>query len=246
MNNRSEVHLSAAGAKSVWANIYVIIQWARFLHVFRTASFPTSFEFFWFPIHCTRLHYTADPVFSSRFGFNLFCLKYFSRSLSRFVLSFLYFFEWYTIYKYCIFFIIFLYIYARHAKQHKYWIHFFLFPLWSVFLSLILYATSTYEARNHHAHPPSHVVFSAFLSTENDLHHNLRPNIGGHTSRHNHRVPSEGKLKRAKRGRGVIFRWEEGREARFEISREKRRQKEKGKNCGSAKLRQQKKYAVNN
>lgn len=37
----------------------------------------------------------------------------------------------------------------------------------------------------------SHVAFSAFLSTENDLHHNLRPNIGGHTSRHNNRVPSE-------------------------------------------------------
>lgn len=86
------------------------------------------------------------------------------------------------------------------------------------------------------------MVFSAFLSTENDLHHNLRPNIGGYTSRHNHRVPSEGKLKRAKRGRGVIFRWEEGREARFEIFHEKKEgKKEKGKNCGSAKLRQQKK-----
>lgn len=36
-----------------------------------------------------------------------------------------------------------------------------------------------------------YVAFSAFLSTENDLHHNLRPNIGGHTSRHNNRVPSK-------------------------------------------------------
>lgn len=36
----------------------------------------------------------------------------------------------------------------------------------------------------------SHFAFSAFLSTENDLHHNLRRNIGGHTSRHNNRVPS--------------------------------------------------------
>lgn len=35
------------------------------------------------------------------------------------------------------------------------------------------------------------MAFSAFLSTENDLHHNLRPNIGGHTSRHNNRVPSK-------------------------------------------------------
>lgn len=35
------------------------------------------------------------------------------------------------------------------------------------------------------------VALSAFLSTENDLHHNLRPNSGGHTSRHNSRVPSE-------------------------------------------------------
>lgn len=36
-----------------------------------------------------------------------------------------------------------------------------------------------------------YVASSAFLSTENDLHHNLRPNIGGHTSRHNNRVPSK-------------------------------------------------------
>lgn len=36
-----------------------------------------------------------------------------------------------------------------------------------------------------------HVALFAFLSTENDLHHNLRPNSGGHTSRHNSRVPSE-------------------------------------------------------
>lgn len=46
----------------------------------------------------------------------------------------------------------------------------------------------------------SHVAFSAFLSTENDLHHNLRPNIGGHTSRHNNRMRSE--ILNSQKGRG--------------------------------------------
>lgn len=88
------------------------------------------------------------------------------------------------------------------------------------------------------------MVFSAFLSTENDLHHNLRPNIGGYTSRHNHRVPSEGKLKRAKRGRGVIFRWEKEERRALKFHEKKEGRKRKGKIAG-VQLRQQK-YAVNN
>lgn len=51
-----------------------------------------------------------------------------------------------------------------------------------------------------------YVAFFAFLSTENDLHHNLRPNIGGHTSRHNSRVPSKNL-----NGRGGVFFVGEGR-----------------------------------
>lgn len=43
------------------------------------------------------------------------------------------------------------------------------------------------------------MAFSAFLSTENDLHHNLRPNIGGYTSRHNTSAPSD------VNGRGRVF-----------------------------------------
>lgn len=63
------------------------------------------------------------------------------------------------------------------------------------------------------------MAFSAFLSTENDLHHNLRPNIGGHTSRHNSRVPSESNLNG--QGEGVLFLWEKvmgegGEKRRFE------------------------------
>jgi len=50
------------------------------------------------------------------------------------------------------------------------------------------------------------VAFSAFLSTENVLHHNLRPNIGGHTSRHNNRVPSE--ILNGQDGGGGMFREE--------------------------------------
>lgn len=69
---------------------------------------------------------------------------------------------------------------------------------------------------------------SAFLSTENDLHHNLRPNIGGHTSRHNNRVPSEilngqgGYFKKKGDGMGE-------REIRLKIVKEKAEREKKGK-----------------
>lgn len=71
------------------------------------------------------------------------------------------------------------------------------------------------------------MAFSAFLSTENDLHHNLRPNIGGHTSRHNSRVPSENLNGRARGGDGDVFFSREKKgygganEKRLKVSKEK-------------------------
>jgi len=86
------------------------------------------------------------------------------------------------------------------------------------------------------------VAFSAFLSTENVLHHNLRPNIGGHTSRHNNRVPSEilngqdggGRDVSRRKGMGMV-KWE----IRLKIveeraGRERKREREKEKRKTSA------------
>lgn len=77
------------------------------------------------------------------------------------------------------------------------------------------------------------MAFSAFLSTENDLHHYLRPNIGGHISRHNNRVPS-GKLN----SRGGCFSVGEGRarganEGGLKVSK-KKAERERENECNAA------------
>lgn len=160
--------------------------------LFHTASSPVNFEF-WFPIHCTRAIARFFLLLSLSF-FYLFAIKYFPRSLSLF--TFPIFLEgtylrvgFLTIrsqgtplFRYI--FTIVISIYLDFCS---------LFPIFSIVHRWDVYARTLY------------VAFSAFLSTENDLHHNLRPNIGGHTSRHNSRVPSglNG------RGRGdALFLWE--------------------------------------
>lgn len=148
------------------------------------ASFPASFEFS-FPIHCTRTR-TEDILFffftlvSTFILFHYICRRqYFFVSSFSFLVS-RFFDNAYTSLFLCCKFL------TRHRCAMLSLIHDHLFfPLFNYYLLIIVLSRKRARTR------ASHVAFSAFLSTENDLHHNLRPNIGGHTSRHNNRVPSE-------------------------------------------------------
>lgn len=165
----------------------------RFWHAFSHRFFSREFRvLISYPLHSCNCK--VFFLLLSLSYFYLFAIKYFSRSLSLF--TFPIFLEgtylrvgFLTIrsqgtplFRYI--FTIVISIYLDFCS---------LFPIFSIVHRWDAYARTLY------------VAFSAFLSTENDLHHNLRPNIGGHTSRHNSRVPSglNG------RGRGdALFLWE--------------------------------------
>lgn len=161
--------------------------------LFPTASSPASFEF-WFPIHCTRT--IARSFFFSlslSLLFHLFAVtvKYFSRSLSLF-----YFPDFSKVRIY-----VSAFLQLAHEARRIMLFRYTLTTFFSLFRFLRFFSRWNAYART------LYVAFSAFLSTENDLHHNLRPNIGGHTSRHNSRVPSENLNGREGEG-GVFFFWE--------------------------------------
>lgn len=101
-------------------------------------------------------------------------------------------------------------------------------PSFSLFsISSILYWWDAYARTLY-------VAFSAFLSTENDFHHNLRPNIGDHTSCHNSRVPSE-KATNLNGCGGVFFhgRRKGANEGRLKVSKEKA-ERERENECNAA------------
>lgn len=139
-----------------------------------TASSPASFEF----LISDPLHSYNCKVFSSRsyFTFSPSPKIFFSCSFSFYFPDFSKVHIYYT-----------CRLSYNLLTRHVAW-RYFDTPSLSFFS---LFRFLRFFVNEVHTRVTLYVAFSAFLSTENDLHHNLRPNIGGHTSRHNNRVPSK-------------------------------------------------------